>query len=152
MPSENQETNSKAGFSGEEAKGCLGLVACGGMPGSMSKPPLLSGASWWSLKLCWPWQCPSAVSHQGHLWPKGSTAALLSGKDVAVLLPAPLSRSEKNNVVTSEVVLAVGFQTPCGARAFFWPMEVLGVLSETKVMYWGFLHCWAFLKVSKFKS
>lgn len=36
-------------------------------------------------------------------------AALQSGKDVAVLLPAPVGISEKNNVLISKVVLAVGF-------------------------------------------
>lgn len=46
MSSENQQADSKAGFSGEEAKACLAFVSCRGMPGSMSKSPLLSGASW----------------------------------------------------------------------------------------------------------
>lgn len=164
MSSENQQANSKAGFSGEEAQGFLGLVACGGMPGSMSKSPLLSGASQWSLS--WSWSFPvlslpgvTLQCHtEAHLWSKSSTGARLSGKDdcqhksLLCAASCTVAMPAKNSVVTHKVVLAVGFQTRRGARVFSWPVEVLCALSETKVTYWGFLHYWAFSKVSKFES
>lgn len=48
MSSESQQINSKAAFSGKEARVYVGLEVCGGLPASVSKSPLLSEASWWN--------------------------------------------------------------------------------------------------------
>lgn len=46
MYSESHELNSKADFLGKEARGFMGLVACGGTLVSMGKSMLLNDTSW----------------------------------------------------------------------------------------------------------
>lgn len=53
-------------------------------------------------------------------------AALQSGKDVAVLLPAPVGISEKNNVLISKVVLAVGSKSLVVPEPFSGPWRWCG--------------------------
>lgn len=46
ISSESKQINPKADFSGKEAKGFMGLGACGGRPLSLSKSSLLNEALW----------------------------------------------------------------------------------------------------------